>query len=151
MRLGLGLLALLLPAAAARAGDPGPLCPAVARTRAVAEVELEVRDPPPEKWLARGWTPERRHFARSAATARVVRMIKGAKWKEGEPLPRAFDPIELRTADWRAFYAAGKVRALVSDGAVLEGWMADAGECNVSVCKSYSMQLEAVAACAAKK
>jgi hypothetical protein len=144
------LFALLLPAAA-RAGDPGPLCDKLAEAHAVAEVEIEVRDPPPEKWLERGWTPERRHFEKSAATARVVRVLKGAKWKEGEALPRAFKPIELGTAGWRAFYAAGKVRALVSDGGVLEGWMADAGECNVSVCKRYPKQLEAVAACAARK
>lgn len=126
------------------AGDPGPLCQHVRRLPLIVEVELEIKDPPPLKYLEKNWQPERSHYKNTLATARIVSVYRG---KTAINLPFASGKINLTNlsaADWKIFFAANKVRVLTGG---IEGWLSDDGICNASVCRDYEPFLNRLKNC----
>jgi hypothetical protein len=121
----------------------------VKRSRYIVEIELEVMDEAPEKYLKKEWSPEAKHYAKTAQTAKVIRVIKGHRLKVGSAAESIFQPMGLGTADWRKLYAAKHFKAFGGDD--LDGWMADTGWCNVSVCAGYEEALAEVEKCLASR
>jgi hypothetical protein len=123
----------------AQAGDPGPLCPAVADADAIVEVSLSARGAWPPGYRERQWQPDPATLAPTVATARPGRKLKGDPqgWKPAlEDLPFSNQSVQW----WDRFFAAGDFQALVmldrdSEGQWRStGYLADEGSCSVSWC-----------------
>lgn len=122
----------------AQAGDPGPLCDAVASASVVAEVTLTAQGEYPSAWRRKRWEPPEEAVLPTVATARVSRVLKGdaTGWV---PELHDLDFSNQPATWWDAFFAAGEFRTLVLlSGTAPEldasGWQADDGGCHVSWC-----------------
>jgi len=133
---------LLLPLtllAPAQAGDPGPICPAVAASEVVVEVGFTATGAYPSAFRRKHWEPPQEAVLPTVATAHVTRVLKGdpGDWK-----PALEDLAFANQAPlwWDRFYAAGDFQALVllsrgPDGRLQSpGWIEDSGLCSVSWC-----------------
>lgn len=129
---------LLLTSLSALAGDPGPLCDAVAAASVVAEVSLTAQGEYPSAWRRKRWEPPAEAIAPTVATARVSRVLKGdaTGWV---PELDDLDFSNQAATWWDAFFDAGEFQVLVLlTGTAPEldatGWQADDGGCHVSWC-----------------
>lgn len=133
------ILLLLSLSPAARAGDPGPLCDAVAQADAVVEVALTATGTWPPDYQARGWEPPDEAVQPTVDSARVSRVLAGSA-QGWVPTRRDLGFHNQSVAWWTHFFAAGQFQALAmlkrDDHGVLRahGWLADRGDCHVSWC-----------------
>lgn len=131
------MLLLLLPAALA--GDPGPLCEAVATADALVEVTVTASGAWPPDYEAKGWEPPDAALQPTVDTARVSRTLKGSA--EGWVATRSDLGFGNKSvAWWKKFFSAGEFQVLVmlrrdEEGVLRDhGWIDDRGDCHVSWC-----------------
>lgn len=138
---------LLLPAA--QAGDPGPLCEAVAQASVIAELGFTATGEYPSAYKRKHWEPPEEAILPTVATARVLRVLKGdaTGWV---PELDDLDFGNQSTTWWERFFSAGEFQALVmlqgtAPDLGASGWLADDGSCHVSWC--WEAHRAAVLAC----
>lgn len=122
----------------ALAGEPGPVCAAVAEADAIVELSFRSTGEYPAAWKRKRFEPPEEAILPTVRTAKVIRVWKGAV--EGwTPELDDLDFSNQPAAWWDRFYSEGEFKALLllrGQGAALEstGWIADRGACHTSWC-----------------
>lgn len=133
----------------AQAGDPGPLCEAVAQADVIVEVGFQSQGEYPSAWKRKRWEPPDEAVLPTVGTARLLRALKG----DAQGWVPELDDLGFSNQAatwWDRFFAEGEFQAILmlsgtAPALDATGWLADGRECHVSWC--WEAHRSAILAC----